>query len=72
MIGDGNDVKPFLGSFCDKFFGGVSYAVKRVFSGVKMQICLEGPWPFYFDHRFFNHLHLPTRIFLILTFYKMS
>jgi hypothetical protein len=50
MIGNGNDVKTFLGSLGDKFFGGVSYTVKRIFSGVKMQICLEGLGPFYFDH----------------------
>jgi len=36
MIGDGNHVKIFIGSFGDKLFGCVSDAVEGIFSRVKM------------------------------------
>ena len=54
MIGDGQHVKPLIGSFGDEFFRRISYTVERIIRRVKMEIRFQG---FYFSKpifRFFN------------------
>jgi|SRR3972149_401618 len=36
VVGGGNHVKTFIGSFCDKLFGRVSYGIEGIFCGMKM------------------------------------
>jgi hypothetical protein len=42
MVGDGQNVKPLIGSFGDEFFRRIAYAVERIVSRVKMEIRFQG------------------------------
>jgi len=56
MIGDGQHVKPLIGSFGDEFFRRISYAVKRIVSRVKMEIRFQGFYFFNLVVKFFKQL----------------
>lgn len=77
MIGNGQNVKPLIGSLGDEFFRRIAYAVERIVSRVKMKISLKGSHDFNFIVRFFNQFSgtflkwIPT-CFILVRIYRIG
>ena len=60
MIGNRNHIKIFIGSFGDKLFCRISYAVKGIFSRVEVQVSFQRSLPSCLRNRFLQSFLMPS------------